>query len=54
MDHEYSKLHSRPKSSQVLPAPVMAIIPVRREPKMNDLRKFYVDRARLQASVCAG
>ena len=32
MDHEYSKLHPRP-----MPTPVMAAIPVRREPKMADL-----------------
>ncbi len=34
MDHEYSKLHPRP-----MPAPVMAAIPVRREPKMADLSR---------------
>ncbi len=32
MDHEYCKQHPRP-----MPAPVMAAIPVRREPKMADL-----------------
>jgi hypothetical protein len=39
MDHEYSKLHPRPKSSRVLPAPVMAAIPVQREPKTADLSR---------------
>ena len=33
MDHEYSKLHPRPMA-----VPVMATIPVQREPKMDDLR----------------
>ena len=32
MDHEYCKQHPRP-----MPAPVMAAIRVRREPKMADL-----------------
>ena len=32
MDHEYCKQHPRP-----MPAPVMAAIRVRREPKMGDL-----------------
>ena len=32
MDHEYSKLHPRPMA-----VPVMATIPVRREPKTDDL-----------------
>ena len=34
MDHEYCKQHPRP-----MPAPVMAAIRVRREPKMGDLRE---------------
>jgi hypothetical protein len=32
MDHEYCKQHPRP-----MPAPAMAAIRVRREPKMGDL-----------------
>ncbi len=45
MDHEYCKQHSRP-----MPAPVMATIRVRREPKMDDLRESLRAYARL-ASV---
>ena len=40
MDHEYCKQHPRP-----MPAPVMAAIRVRREPKMGDLEISLSTRA---------
>jgi hypothetical protein len=45
MDHEYSKLHPRP-----MPAPVMAAIPVRREPEMADL-SITLSSSALEASA---
>jgi len=48
MDHEYCKQHPRP-----MPAPVMAAIRVRREPKMGDLReslRAFIDLTRAEKS----
>ena len=45
MDHEYCKQHPRP-----MPAPVMAAIRVRREPKMADL-SVTLSGSALQASA---
>jgi hypothetical protein len=42
MDHEYCKQHPRP-----MPAPAMAAIRVRREPKMGDLRESVRRRVRV-------
>ena len=49
MDHEYCKQHPRP-----MPAPVMAAIRVRREPKMGDLEvslSTFADEARADFSA---
>ena len=46
MDHEYCKQHPRP-----MPAPVMAAIRVRREPKMGDLRASLRTSPRLASAT---
>jgi len=49
MDHEYCKQHPRP-----MPAPVMAAIPFRREPKMADLSVTLSASAHLASAEKTG